>query len=282
MLLQCRQKTDQPKWTIANESQGLCVPVSGSAENTIQTPYLFDSLLECQQFARPGFRELKWNLVNSQGYGPEGQVVGVCTPTLDPYAMFSSGTECASSDLAQYTVYPDPNRKRGWICTNPVLNQCMETQNVNVPFDYKVYETFEQCKTAPENNLDSSYLTDSNSPIFNVPQGFSLFPTSNCKSCGSRWYMNVDRGRCERSFLNSAPFVSEKQCQEALGQCNSGNQAVLQYNHPLTGTNQGWRDERENFRNGQLQVPINPPDKVPIIGRYQITPGLAGQGYDVY
>lgn len=33
---------------------------------------------------------------------------------------------------------------------------------------------------------------------------------------------------------------------------------------------------------GNIQVPINPPDRVPVLGRLQMTPGLSGQGYNLY
>lgn len=273
MLSKCRQPTIPQRWEIANLTNGLCVPSSNPNAQ-------FNSLEECQRFSRPENREMRWNVVNSSGYGCDGSVVGECRPTLDPYAPFATGSECASSDIAQYNAYPDPTRKKGWICTNPVLGVCMETENVNVPFTYKVYNTYEECMGAPENNIDSSLMTGS---IPTLPQ-FDR-PTA-------KWYIDADRGRCDMSYISSAPFDSLSQCHSALSRCGYNGQPSLQFSNPTVAPDAHWKEPyigfwKEQSRNieGQLmppQIPLNPPDRVPVIGTDQIVPGLAGQGYSIY
>ncbi len=274
MLSQCRSAAVPTRWEIANLSQGLCVP-SASPNAT------FGSLEECQRFARPEHREMRWNVVNSSGYAcASGDVAGECRPTLDPYAEYATGTECASSDRARYSAYPNPQREKGWICTNPVLGTCIETQNVDVPFTYKVYATYDECVRAPENNQDSSALTGALEvlPSFDRPR--------------AKWYVDADRGRCDLSYLPSAPFDNPQQCKAALARCGYSGQPALQFSNPVQAPDAHWKEPfsgfwRDESRNVQTymqppQIPLNPPDRVPVIGTHQIVPGLAGQGYSVY
>lgn len=213
----------------------------------------------------PGMR---WNVTNSSGTACDGSVVGECRPTSDPYAEFATGAACASSARARYSAYPDPTRRTGWICTNPVLNECMETQNVDVPFSYKVYATYAECKAAPENNLDSTNLMNACNP----PQ-WSEVPRQD-PATAARWYIDVNRNRCDRSFLSSAPFDTLGQCQSALSQCGANGQPSLQFSNPVQSL--------VYTPVSTKQVPLNPPDRVPVVGQHQIIPGLAGQGYQIY
>ena len=86
MLMSCRASNssldNNTRWTVANINQGLCIPSSSTSAP-------FGTLEECHRFARPEGREMRWNVVNTSGYGTDGSVVAECRPTLDPYAQFS-------------------------------------------------------------------------------------------------------------------------------------------------------------------------------------------------
>jgi len=287
MLSNCRSGAPQTgvKWTVGNVTDGLCVPTSMTPTNTNPTT-IFNSLEECQQFARPQGRQIYWNVANSSGYMCDGQIGGVCRATLnyEPDAdNFTSGTACASSDRARYTAYPNPTRPRGWICTHPTLGQCVETQNVNVPFTYKVYKTYEECTTAPENNIDSSQLTGCLPPLPTIFSSSSWATASRSPrvasqraSANERWYIDSDTSKCEKSYLSTAPFDTRTSCGAALSVCNASAQPALQFSNPVQST-----DSQLGIA-PLRQVPLNPPDRVPIIGTQQIVPGLAGQGYGIY
>jgi hypothetical protein len=269
MLLPSDRTSDPVRWEITNLSHGLCAPTNNPNGT-------YSSLEECQQFARPGKREIRWNVVNSSGYGPNGQVVGECRPTLDPSGQFSSAMECASSAQAQYQAYPDPSRERGWICVNPVLNECIETQNVNVPFTYKVYPSYSACVNAPENNIDSSVMMNALQP-YDRPS--------------TMWYIDASRNKCLPSTLSSAPFDSQKQCHNALRQCGSNGQPTLQFSNEMQATDAHWTEPylgfwKETGRNvtplmQTPQIALNPVDRPPVIGTQQVLPGAAGSGYGI-
>jgi hypothetical protein len=218
VLLQSRPKlrpttggTDH--WSIANLNSGLCVPTSTATSED------YDSLADCQRYARPLHRELRWNVVNSSGYGPQGQLVSECRPTLDPSGQFADGKTCASSVVAQFSAYPQPDRRTGWICTNPALGECIQTQNVGVPFSYTVYPSHAECVQAPENNQDSSIA-------------MGALPAVDPSQL-PRWYIDATANRCGASYLSAAPFDTVQQCQTALHQCNTLGQPTLQFSNPL-------------------------------------------------
>ena len=263
------------RWNIANTRQGLCTPTDSSNGT-------FGTLEECHRFARPRERQLSWIVTNSSGYGEGGAVVGECRPTLDPSPskcqQFSDPLECASSCVAQYSAYPDPARKKGWICSNPALGQCMMTENTNVPFSYHVYDTYEDCKNAPECNMDTS---DSMGP---------LRPFDNTRP-DLKWYIDAQYGMCTSSRLSSAPFDTFAGCQKALRRCGPDGLPIIQYSNPIQATDAHWREPYIGFRlePGRIvtdklepsQVPLNPVDRIATVGTQQIIPGLAGQGYNV-
>lgn len=271
MLLPGRTVVDNVRWNITNESQGLCTPTNSPNGQ-------YSSLLDCMEYARPQNRQLRWNVVNSSGVGPNGSTVGICRPSLDAYALFSDAKECASSALAQYSAYPDPSRPRGWICINPVLGECVETENIGVPFTYRVYATHEQCKSAPENNIDSSVMMNGLPPL---------------KRHNPKWYIDADRGRCYPSTLDSAPFNNEMQCKTALFQCGYNGQPTLQFSNPIQAPDAHWLETgpytgfyTDQGRNvtpymQQPQVGLHPISKPTIVGTNQLVPGLASAGYSL-
>jgi len=175
-----------------------------------------------------------------------------------------------------YQAYPDPARPKGWICINPVLGECMETQNVNVPFTYRVYPTYEACVSAPENNVDSSVFTG----------GLTPYDRGN-----SKWYLDADRNRCDASTLSSAPFDTLKDCQAVLNQCNAAGQPTLQFSNPIQAADAHWTEPYIGFRTEKgrnvtpylqpPQIPLNPVDRAPAVGKAQVLPGAAGQGYGI-
>lgn len=239
--------------------------------------------------------DVRWNVVNSSGYsglsssicstgscgsdgglrsrgGNGGDLAGVCRPTLDPSGEFGSAAECASSMRALYSAFPDPTRPRGWICSNAVLGECIETENVNVPFTYKVYKTYNECKTARECNMDSSKMTGPIQP---------------------HWFINADQSKCAPSFSPNAGFPTASSCISAMSQCGSNGQPSLQFTNPIQASDANWREPYQGFRTEQSgrnvtpfmqtpQIPLNPVDRPAIVGRHQVSPGLSSQGYSVY
>jgi hypothetical protein len=97
--------------------------------------------------------------------------------------LFPTYNASRNSQLAQYTSNPSiyanqytpmhsstfmtvssPNATSSpmnsrWICTNPELGTCMETFNSrSVPFDYKIYDSFQQCRNAALQGTAESFI----------------------------------------------------------------------------------------------------------------------------
>jgi hypothetical protein len=260
---------DAVRWNVTNQSGGLCAP-------TVSPNGTFGSLDECQRTSGTCSREIRWNLVNSQGYGPQGQIVAECRPSLDPYSSFRTAQECVSSARGGTSAYPKPERPRVWICTNPVLRECIDMELPAGSISYKTYDTYEACKNDPMNNLDSGVMMGGLAPYYQ-------------DNTSMNWYIDADRNRCAPSTLLSAPFQTMQQCETALQQCNSSGQPTLQFSNPLQATDSHWKEPYLGYRSqtGRVvlpymqtpQIALNPVDRVPIISTLQIAPGLAGQGF---
>lgn len=125
-------------WTCVDPDEGLCLPTQ-STEATNNT------LGECFRTCRPRGRTLSWFVADSG--------LGVCKPTINPVSNFNNfptAEICKQSALAHYSDLPSAHQPQGFICVNPELNQCIPTSNVNVPFTYQVYPTYQSCREAPE------------------------------------------------------------------------------------------------------------------------------------
>ena len=140
---------------------------------------------------------------------------------------------------------------------------CIETENVNVPFTYKVYSTYDECVNAPENNVDSS-----------CGHGAPSGATGDFNRPSEKWFIDANRGRCQPSFMSSAPFNSATQCRNALGRCGSDGLPAIQFSNPIQAPDAHWREPYAGFSKGTSrnvdtmmqppQVPLNPPDRVPV------------------
>lgn len=88
--------------------------------------------------------------------------------------------------------------------------------------------------------------------------------------------MDPELGRCMETDLACGNFQTKTQCQVSLAsrlppkQCLEGTRGGLQLFYPSC---QAVRAPA---------TPLNPPGRVPVIGRQDMTPGLAGQGFSMY
>lgn len=201
-------------------------------------------------------RPVRWNLQNSSGYGCNGSVIATCVPTMDN-GQFASANECVMSAQAGFNTYPNPDRKKVWIITNPVLEQCMETEDY--PMTFTKYGSFQECKAAAQAmNKGEQQVT---------AQMGALAP--------ARFYLDSNRNQCASTSLTSAPFSSMEQCQLALNQVNPMNmQPMIQYSNPTQAV-----DHVYNLRAPRKPLPLNPVDRAPIISNYDLMK-VAGQGYN--
>lgn len=225
-------------------------------------------------------KPLYWYVANS--------ATATCKPTTDHFqGEFSNGVLCAASALANYSPMPDPHRPRAWICTNPVLGICQETQNVGVPFSYKTYATYEQCVSDPQNKVDSSVMMAGPGPLPDPPTSAAV------------WYLDAYKQQCLPSrTLWNAPFPSKTACEARLSSTVPGStQIPLQYSRPLMSTDAyNYNTQTNEWAAGQTsmqmggasvpsppltQYPLNPPGKFVGIGQNQLVPGAAGQGYSI-
>ena len=156
---------------------------------------------------------------------------------------------------------------------NPVLKQCIETENVGTPFSYTVYGSYQECVNSAESGIDSSIM-----------MGSIASPKKMSGNCAEKWFIDADRNRCTPTYLASAPFSTQKDCEQANSQCDYAGRPVLQFSNAVQATDVYWKlgNQTEGPISNIPQIGLNPPDRPIVVGTHQILPGTAGQGYSVY